>query len=134
MKIWPKVRSRGGKLRGMSRKPARMKTVNLEEGMPTVEQARLRMYYELQSARTENFTAVKLVHGYGSSGAGGALRIELQKDLRKAVREDAIREFIAGEDWRVSDPSTWKLLKRFPEWKKDSDLGRTNQGISIVIL
>lgn len=134
MKIWPKVRSRGGKLRGMSRKPARMKTVNLEEGMPTVEQARLRMHYELNLARKEGFTAVKLIHGYGSSGAGGALRIELQKDLRKAVHQSAIAGFIAGEDWRISDATTWKLLKRFPELKRDRDLGKGNQGISIVIL
>lgn len=118
----------------MSRKPAHIKVVNLEEGLPTVEQARLRMQYELQSARKGGFFAVKLVHGYGSSGVGGALRAELQKELRKAVQENGIRAFIPGEDWRVSDPSTWELLKRFPEWKKDPDLGRKNQGISIVVL
>jgi Smr domain-containing protein len=118
----------------MSRKTARIKTVNLEEGMPTVEQARLRMHHELQKARHEGFTAVKLIHGYGSSGAGGALRVELQKELRKAVAQQGIKACVAGEDWRVSDETTWELLKRFPEWKADSDLGRSNRGISIVIL
>jgi len=118
----------------MSRKPARIKLVNLEDGMPTVEQARLRMQYELQTSRQEGFPAVKLVHGYGSSGAGGALRAELQKELRKAAHEGTIQSFIPGEEWRISDATTWKLLKRFPEWKKDSDLGRKNQGISIVVL
>lgn len=119
---------------GMSRRPARMKVINLEDGMPTVEQARLRMQYELQSARKEGCAAVKLIHGYGSSGLGGALRTELQKDLRQAAQDGAIRAFIPGEDWRVSDAKTWELLKRFPEWKKDTDLGRKNQGISIVVL
>jgi hypothetical protein len=118
----------------MARKPARIKVVNLEDGMPTVEQARLRMQYELQAARKDGFAAVKLIHGYGSSGVGGTLRVELQQELRKATREGAIRAFIAGEDWGISDPSTWELLKRFPEWKKDVDLGRKNQGISIVLL
>jgi DNA-nicking Smr family endonuclease len=118
----------------MSRRPARIKLINLEDGMPTVEQARLRMQYELRAARQAGFPAAKLVHGYGSSGAGGALRGELQKELRKAVEEKAIQAFIPGEDWRVSDAATWDLLKRFPEWKKDCDLGRKNQGISIVIL
>lgn len=118
----------------MSRKPARFKVVNLEEGMPTVEQARLRMHYELQAARQDGFIAVKLIHGHGSTGVGGTLRTELQKDLRQAVQEGAIKTFIAGEDWRISDPTAWDLLKHFPEWKKDSDLGRKNQGISIVVL
>jgi len=100
--------------------------------MPTVEQARLRMQHELQAARKDGCKAVKLIHGYGSSGAGGALRIELQRDLRQAAENGAIQAYIPGEEWRISDPGTWRLLKQFPEWKKDSDLGRGNQGISIV--
>ena len=118
----------------VSRKPALIKVVNLEEGLPTVEQARLRMEHELHLARKAGYHAVKLVHGYGSSGAGGALRNELQKDLRQAARNGSIRAFVPGEDWRVSSEATWDLLKYFPEWKQDSDLGRGNQGISIVVL
>src|SRR5437016_12581245 len=117
----------------MSRKPARIKIVNLEDGMPTVEQARLRMNYELQNARREGYAAVKLIHGYGSSGAGGALRIELQKELGRAGAQGSIKAFVPGEDCRISDQTTWALLKRFPEWKSDADLGRRNQGISLVI-
>lgn len=110
-----------------------MRIVDLEEGMPTVEQARLRMQHELHAARKDGCKALKLIHGYGSSGTGGALRIELQKDLRRAVEDGSIQEFIPGEDWRLSNEKTWKLLKQFPEWKKDSDLGRNNAGISIVV-
>ena len=118
----------------MSRKPALIKVVNLEEGMPHVEQARLRMEHELRSARLEGYTAVKLIHGYGSSGVGGALRSELQKELRYAVQRDSLRASIPGEDWRVSDETTWALLKNFPEWKQDPDLGKNNRGITIVVL
>jgi hypothetical protein len=118
----------------VSRKAESIKIVDLEDGMPTVEQARLRMDYELQLARREGYKAVKPIHGYGSSGVGGALRTELQKTLHRAAREHTIRAFVPGENWRVSDQTAWDLLKRFPEWKKDSDLGRGNQGISIVVL
>lgn len=108
--------------------------MDLEEGMPTVEQARLRMQYELESARKAGLAVVKLIHGYGSSGRGGVLRVELQHELPKAAQEGSIRALIAGEDWRISDANTWELLKRFPELKKDPDLGRRNQGISIIVL
>jgi hypothetical protein len=118
----------------MSRKPAQIKIVNLEDGMPKVEEARLRMQRELQLARTQGYAAVKLIHGYGSSGAGGALRIELQKELTRLADAGTIRTFIAGENWRVSDESAWPLLQRYPEWKQDSDLGRSNRGIAIVLL
>jgi hypothetical protein len=118
----------------MSRKPALIKIVNLEDGMPKVEQARLRMQHELQIARKQGYAAVKLIHGYGSSGVGGALRIELQKELERQAKSAAIQCFIAGENWRISDEVTWELLKRYPEWKQDSDLGKNNKGISIVQL
>jgi hypothetical protein len=62
------------------------------------------------------------------------LRIELQKTLRQAAQNGSIRAFIAGEDWRIPNETTWALLQRFPEWKRDSDLGRENRGISIVVL
>lgn len=118
----------------MSRKPAIIKVVNLEDGMPRVEQARLRMQRELALARSQGVMAVKLIHGYGSSGTGGALRNELQRELRRASMEKSITCFIAGEEWTISDETTWGLLKKFPEWKQDSDMGRGNKGISIVIL
>lgn len=117
----------------MSRKTAIIAVINLEEGMPTVETARLRMQNELDAARRKGTKAVKLIHGYGSSGSGGVLRDELQKELRQAARQGSIHAVIAGEDWRISDETTWALLKRFPEWKNDRDLGRNNRGISIVV-
>ena len=118
----------------MSRKPAAIVVVNLEAGMPTVEAARLRMQHDFQQARRNCVIALKVIHGYGSSGTGGALRTELQKDLRQAVQQGSIRAAIAGEDWRISDERTWDLLNKYPEWKKDPDLGRNNRGISIVVL
>jgi hypothetical protein len=118
----------------MSRKPAPIKIIDLEEGMPKVEEARLHMHHQLQVARQQGYAAVKLIHGYGSSGVGGSLRLELQKELQRQAGNSGIKCFIAGENWRISDEKTWELLKRYPEWKQDPDLGRNNQGISIVVL
>ncbi len=118
----------------MARKPAPIKIIDLEDGMPKVEEARLRMQRELHVARQQGYAAVKLIHGYGSSGVGGSLRIELQKELQRLAGAGSLRSFIVGEEWRISDEKTWELLKRFPEWKQDSDLGKSNKGISIVVL
>ncbi len=118
----------------VTRKPANMKVINLEEGRPTLERARLRLGHELHEAKRERCAAVKLIHGYGSTGVGGVLRDGLQATLRRAVAEGRISGFIPGEDWRISDETTWALLKRFPEWKQDQDLNRRNKGISVVIL
>lgn len=111
-----------------------LKTVNLEVGMPTVPQARARLTSEIQSARQASFSALKIVHGYGSSGVGGDLRIALQATLAQMTEARQVNGYIFGENWRKSDDRSWTLLKRFPELKYDSDFGKGNKGITIVIL
>ena len=107
---------------------------NLENGRPTRNQALLRLDFELQQARKTGALVVKLIHGYGSSGAGGVLREAVQAALRQQVSEGKIRAFVAGEDWRISNEIAWNIRNKVPELKQDRDLGRGNKGISMVLL
>ncbi len=118
----------------IKRKQSNLKLVDLERGRPSVPLALSRMGDALRMARGENYAAVKLVHGYGSSGEGGAIRMAVQADLAQLASAGQIRAFIAGEDWRISDEHSWALLQSYPELKKDSDLGRGNKGITMVVL
>jgi hypothetical protein len=111
-----------------------VRTINLEDGMPTVAQARARLAGELQVARQQGVGVLKLVHGYGSTGFGGDLRIALQSTLRQMADNREIRACIFGENWRRSDDCAWQLLKRLPELKQDRDLDRGNRGITLVVL
>ena len=110
-----------------------IKTVILKEGMPSVEQGRARLSSEIQAAKVAGVRVLKLVHGYGSSGVGGDLRIALQSTLRQMANAGEIRDCIYGENWRTSDERSWRLLKQIPQLKSDSDLGKGNKGITIVI-
>lgn len=111
-----------------------LKTVILKEGMPSVEQARARLSIEIQIAQRSGLKVLKIVHGYGSTGVGGDLRIALQSTLRQMAAKREIRDCIYGENWRTSDERSWELLKHQPELKNDSDLGKANKGITIVVL
>jgi len=102
--------------------------------MPSVEQARARLHGEIQAALQSGVKVLKVVHGYGSTGVGGDLRIALQSTLRQMVSAHEIRDCIYGENWRKSDERSWELLKRMPELKSDNDLGKGNRGITIVVL
>ncbi|MCU1299996.1 MAG: hypothetical protein JWQ87_280 [Candidatus Sulfotelmatobacter sp.] len=46
--------------------------------MPQVSEALQRLGRELAVARQEKIKLIKLVHGYGSTGAGGDIRIAVQ--------------------------------------------------------
>ena len=111
-----------------------MKTVNLKADMPQVHEALQRLERELAHAKQEKTKLLKLVHGYGSTGAGGDIRIAVQKRLLEMAQNGQIRGCIFGENWSKSDEPSWKLLQARRELKGDSDLGRRNLGITIVML
>ena len=102
--------------------------------MPQVHQALQQLDRELKLARQEKCALLKLVHGYGSSGMGGEIRIAVQKRLVELAGQGEIRSCIFGEDWSKSNEQTWKLLQERQELKQEPDLGRKNLGITIVIL
>ena len=93
-----------------------------------------RLEQEVQLARQEGTEFLKIIHGYGSTGAGGDIRIAVQKRLTELADASQIRGCIFGENWSKLDEDTWRLLQTRPELKKDPHLGRGNRGITIVLL
>ena len=65
-----------------------MKIINLESGMPTVEAARSRLTQELRTAKMQGEKAVKIIHGYGSSGKGAPLRQMCKPNLQERNGQD----------------------------------------------
>ena len=63
-----------------------VKELNLEQGMPTVDAAMGWLEAELAAARKMGRPALKLIHGYGSSGRGGKIRTACRGYLREQAR------------------------------------------------
>ena len=112
----------------------RLGVVALKAGMPTVEEARARLKSEIDGARQSGLIALKIIHGYGSSGVGGSLKHAIRKSLRKRVKERQIRSFVGGEEWDIFEERTREILEECPELGKDRDLRGYNEGITIVLL
>ena len=113
---------------------ALIKTVNLKHGMPLVREALAQLEREMNGARQQGCVLLKIVHGYGSHGVGGDIRIAVQKELRMLCELGGCAGVIFGEDWRISNELTWQLLQKHKSLKQDPDLGRGNHGITIVVL
>ena len=109
-------------------------TINLEIGHPTVEEARQVLKAELEKCRNRKVTAVKVIHGYGSSGVGGALRQGIRKSLISRRKEGSVRAVVFGEKWSIFDSVARLMLEQCPELSKDRDLCNYNPGISVVLL
>lgn len=110
------------------------KTVNLEQGLPTTEQALSRLKAELKNARHEQIRILTLIHGYGSTGKGGAIRVECRKTLSYLVSTGAIHSIYLGESFNRRHGDIKHLLSRFPELSQHPHLNRNNKGITLVQL
>jgi len=102
--------------------------------MPSVPEALQRLDREISLARQQQLGILKVVHGYGSRGVGGDIRPAVQRRLQDLVQDGQIRGCMFGENWSKADEATWRVLRDRPELKKDSDLGRGNQGITVILL
>ena len=111
-----------------------LRTINLEAGMPTVDEARRRLIQELKNARAAGVIAVKLIHGYGSSGTGGAMRPAVRKSLLLRRKEGIVDEIVFGERWDIFEKQTQRILQLIPELARDKDLQKSNPGITIAVL
>jgi hypothetical protein len=102
--------------------------------MPSVHEALQRLEREIGLARQQKHSLLKVVHGYGSTGEGGDIRIAVQRRLHELAEAGQIRGCIFGENWSKTDDATWRLLQAQSDLKGDPDLGRRNQGITVVWL
>jgi hypothetical protein len=111
-----------------------VRTFNVEVDFPTVEEARRLVAEEIRRAKREGVAILKVIHGYGSSGKGGALCVGLRKSFKLRKKEGVIRDFVAGEEFSIFNAATLSMLEAAAELRGDPDLNATNEGITVVWL
>lgn len=113
---------------------AAIDVLNLEAGLPTVEEALGNLDVGISLAKAAGYPALKVIHGYGSSGVGGRLKRGIHAALARLTAEGRIREWVSGEDWDLFDVRALAILGSAPGAETDPDLGRGNGGVSLVLL
>ena len=111
-----------------------IRTYNVEAGRPTLDEARRLVIEQIKQAKRDGARVLKVIHGYGSSGKGGALCIGLRKSFRLRKKEGVIKDFIAGEDFSIFNDTALALVEAVPEVRGDPDLNATNEGVTILWL
>ena len=111
-----------------------VRTFNVEAGLPTLDDARRLVVAEIKLAKREGAKVLKVIHGYGSSGKGGALCVGLRKSFRLRKKEGVIKDFIAGEDFSIFNDTVLTLVEAVPGLRGDPDLNATNEGVTILWL
>ncbi len=110
-----------------------IRTVNLKEGLPVVEEALRHMRREISDARACRVKVLKLVHGYGSTGTGGKIKQAVQMELASMHLQGQVRMYVVGDDYAVSEAGQ-ELRARYPELHRSRRQDFQNFGITFVEL
>jgi predicted esterase len=105
--------------------------INLEYGMPTADAAVMSMKNALVTYKRQNYKAVILIHGYGSSGVGGKIKTSVLRSLGDSSMRGIVRSYVGGEQW-VSRKREMLSICRDLENYQQTLTG--NPGITVVIL
>jgi len=109
-------------------------TINLESGLPRVEEAMQRFENQLEQLTGSSIRMLQVIHGQGSQGEG-----RIKKAFREAMQHGRWHQIISayyfGEHLKASQTTYQFLIKQYPAIKtvlKPEMMG--NPGITILIL
>ena len=102
--------------------------INIKENMPTVNEAMdiLRKYVE----GCKRGKCVVIVHGYGSSGKGGAICTKARQWLEAQQKAGKIAKVIKGEEISIFNFDALDLKKKYPELEAYFKV--CNHGVTVI--
>ena len=109
-----------------------LRLINLKEGGYSVDHAIKILEIEIENAQKEGLVALKVLHGYGSHGRGGAIMLELRRLLPLWMRQGYIVDYVSGDKWGLFDKQSMSILNADKSIFGDCDLDNKNPGITII--
>lgn len=109
-------------------------TIDIKSERQTVAEAIAQFLVEVDAYKKGGFKVMKVIHGYGSHGVGGAIRNNFLKKCQDLKNRKIIEDFVCCDKW--TDKNTVKkiAINYCPDLLADAELYHLNPGCSIVIL
>lgn len=104
-----------------------MKTINLELGMPYVDEAMDRLDKGIKDAKASGENIIKIIHGYGSHGKGGAIREACRESLSNNKN---IKKIVYGEDFKILNKNAYDMKTKEPSLEELFHMN--NKGVTII--
>ena len=108
--------------------------IDVKSDMQTCLMAVAQLEIEIDACKLGGFNALKVIHGYGSHGVGGAIKKEIHARLKQLKSQNKINDYIPCETWTQNNPKRNKAIKLCDELLADSDLYMLNSGVTIVLI
>jgi len=108
--------------------------VNLKDGMPNTDYAIYLMEKEISFAKAEGSHVIVFIHGYGSSGHGGAIKTEVDRRLSQLKKDKKIISYVRGDRWMEDSDDVREIYKYAPELSINSQVSGINSGVTVVLV
>lgn len=113
----------------------KIQKINVESYPLAVDEALSKVQTEIEVLSFGEQTKVlKVIHGYGSRGVGGKIKIEIIPLLQTLCKQGKILDFIPNEKFTPQNEKYLTYTKLYPELILDADLQNQNPGITLIFL
>lgn len=106
--------------------------LNIKEGMPLASEAMDHLKNSLNRCRRNKYKCVLVIHGYGSTGKGGAIHDKARQWLKAQERNGKVKTVIFGEDFSIFNFKSLELKNRYLELEPLMTV--CNHGVTVVEL
>lgn len=110
------------------------KEYNVKQFSPSVEESLGLIEIEIEKCKREGIKVLKVIHGYGSNGVGGAISVALKQKLIIWKKHKLIEDYLFGADWNAYNKKATNILFKYPSIPPDNDFNHGNMGMTILIL
>lgn len=106
--------------------------VNLETLVSNSADAMAIIKQTIKNGKASGIGCVMFIHGYGSSGKGGIIRVKARQWLNAQVRNGVVKAVVNGEDFNIFNFKALELKNRYKEL--EPLLKVVNTGVTVVEL
>ena len=106
--------------------------INIKQDMPIVADAMDYLKRSLEKLKREKCECVLIIHGYGSTGKGGAIGVKARQWLKAQERGGKVRSVIFGEDFSIFNFKALELKNKYRELEQLMTV--CNNGVTVVEL
>ena len=106
--------------------------INIKQDMPLVADAMRYLQDSITRLKRERYECVLVIHGYGSSGKGGAICEKSRQWLKAQERNGKVKSVIFGEDFTIFNFKALELKNKFKELDQFTRV--CNNGVTVVEL
>lgn len=104
--------------------------INIKEDMPIVSDAIVNLKFALKSAKDRKEKVLVVIHGYGSSGTGGAICKSARQWLKAQLRKNILKRVVEGENFDMFNTDARYIKAKYLATEKY--FGQGNNGITVV--